>query len=124
VATVLRDAGTNFGTEDAAVAHYMGRAADRVESLAQYLDQRDVNEILHDAREMVRRRPEVFVGTMFVAGLVLGRFLRSASANGGTHAPERHDYSSGSYSGIGSTGSYTGTGASSVSSPTPGGLVP
>ena len=33
-----------------------------VESLAGYLDQKDVNEILHDAREMARRRPEIFVG--------------------------------------------------------------
>src|SRR5687767_765255 len=52
VATALRDAGTSFGTEDEAVAHYMGRAADRVDGIAEYLDQRDVNDILHDAREM------------------------------------------------------------------------
>jgi hypothetical protein len=122
VATALRDAGTNFSTEDEAVAHYMGRAADRVEGIAEYLDQRDVNEILHDAREMARRRPEIFVGTLFVAGLMLGRFLRSSAPNGGTHSTARGDFSR-SYSGVGTTGSYTGTGASPVSSPT-GGLVP
>ena len=36
-------------------------------------------EILRDAREMARRRPEVFAGGLFVAGLMLGRFLRSSA---------------------------------------------
>jgi hypothetical protein len=46
---------------------------------AGYLDSREVGEILRDARDVARRRPELLVGTLFFAGLLLGRFLRSSA---------------------------------------------
>ena len=84
VADALRQTGASVTQDDDYVGRYMERAAEGVDRMAQYLDTRNVDEILHDAREMARRRPEVFVGGLFVAGLMLGRFLRSS-------APEASD---------------------------------
>jgi hypothetical protein len=86
---------------------------------------------------MARRRPELFVGSGFIAGLALGGFLRSSAGNGvhGEYRVSRGDAGA-SYSGTGvQPGSrpYTGTGASAraatPSTSTPpynpdGGLVP
>ena len=79
VADALRQTGANVNEADDSVGRYMERAAQGVERMAAYLDEKDVNEIMHDAREMARRRPEVFVGGLFIAGLMLGRFLRSSA---------------------------------------------
>ena len=79
VADAIRQTGANVNEADDSVGRYMERAAQGVERMAAYLDEKDVNQILHDAREMARRRPEVFVGGLFIAGLMLGRFLRSSA---------------------------------------------
>ena len=79
MADALRQTGANVNEADDSVGRYMERAAQGVERMAAYLDEKDVNQILHDAREMARRRPEVFVGGLFIAGLMLGRFLRSSA---------------------------------------------
>jgi hypothetical protein len=105
VADALRNAGANVNESDDAVARYMDRLAEGVERTAAYLDQKDVNEILHDAREMARRRPELFVGGLFIAGLMLGRFLRSSAAEEGYEDWEDLP----GYAGGGGTGSYDST---------------
>ena len=113
VADALRQTGANVNKEDDYVAHYMERAALGVDRFAQYLDERDVNQILHDAREMARRRPEVFVGGLFVAGLMLGRFLRSSAPD----ETDSFDQSWDEYPAYAGGGAYTGSGASPSSSP-------
>jgi hypothetical protein len=129
VANVLRETGASLNGDDEVMARYTERAAERVDRLAQYLDQKDVNEILHDARQMARQRPELFVGGLFVAGLMLGRFLRTAK-------PSQHEgaygtasqYGGSQYGGYGSDVSGSpgsGWSGTSTSRPTPsGGLVP
>jgi hypothetical protein len=79
VADALRQTGANVNETDDSVGRYIERAAQGVERMAAYIDEKEVDEILHDAREMARRRPEVFVGGLFIAGLMLGRFLRSSA---------------------------------------------
>jgi hypothetical protein len=106
VADALRQA--NVDQQDETISRYMERAAQKVESMASYLDEKDVDEILRDAREMARRRPEIFVGGLFIAGLMLGRFLRSSASN------ENDDYDESwedlpAYAGGGTSGSYGST---------------
>jgi hypothetical protein len=129
VADALRSAGANVNETDDSVARYIGRLADGVERTATYLDEKDVSEILHDAREMARRRPELFVGGLFVAGLMLGRFLRS-SAQDESFDQEWEDlpgYAGGSTgthgSTYGATNPYAGTG-STPSTPSSSGTLP
>ena len=102
-AEALRQTGANVNQDDDYVGRYMERAAEGVDRMATYLDTRNVDQILHDAREMARRRPEVFVGGLFVAGLMLGRFLRSSAPEA---SAESYDEKWDEYPG------YAGSGAS------------
>ena len=73
---VVREAGQKLG--DASV---MSRAADKLaDSLAragEYIQAVEPREVVRDVENFARRRPEAFLGGAFIAGAVLGRFLRS-----------------------------------------------
>lgn len=78
----------------------LGRLADggewlasRVEELQHYLEERDTNELMDDLRAVARRQPGWFLGGMFAAGLVAGRFLHSSDSTSGA----RGQSSTGSY---------------------------
>ena len=76
----LSDAGDRLEREnDPTLARYVHSAAESVRSFADELEHKPVGALLHDLREVARRRPEWFVGGMFVAGLALARFAKSAS---------------------------------------------
>jgi len=76
-------------SEDRWLGQTSSAAADRIDRLASHLDQRDVRALVGEAEELARERPTLFLGSMFVAGTMLGRFLRSS--------PEHPTY--GSYDG-------------------------
>ena len=61
------------------VSQLSDRAAGQVERTADYLRRRDFDGLLRDTRQMARRHPEVFVGGALLAGILLGRFLRSST---------------------------------------------
>ena len=42
-----------------------------------YLDSAEPQRLIRDAKDTARRQPEVFLGTAFIGGLILGRLLRS-----------------------------------------------
>lgn len=65
--------------QDCNVAHYLHLAADQLDGVARYVRESDVNRLVDDAGQMVRRRPEVFFGGMFIAGMALARFLKASS---------------------------------------------
>jgi hypothetical protein len=54
-------------------------AADQVQRVASYLDRSNVDTMMRDVRELARRNPTVVFGTAILAGVLLGRFLRSSS---------------------------------------------
>jgi len=63
---------------DTNLSGYVSSAADRLDRLATHVRERDLGELVDDVEEMARRRPEVFYGGMFVAGLVTARFLKAS----------------------------------------------
>src|SRR5688500_10568347 len=69
------------------VSHLSDRAAGQVERTADYLRRRDFDGLVRDTRDMARRHPELFVGGALLAGVLLGRFLRSS-----TPEPENDEY--------------------------------
>lgn len=71
---------------DNRVADVVHIAADRVETLARYVRDRDLQRLVDDASHFARRRPEVFYGGLFMAGLAASRFLKASSDRG------RHGY--------------------------------
>lgn len=81
VATALHAAGSSLREgNQGRLGDFGEQFADRVERIASYLRRRDVRALLDDLEDFGRRNPAVFLGTTFVGGLVLGRFLRSSSS--------------------------------------------
>ncbi len=90
VGGALRRASEKLGDQQSdAAAHYTQLAADRVEQTARYLKQRQVNELLDDASELVRQKPALFLGGMFLAGLAAARFVKAASTEAETSSHSR-----------------------------------
>lgn len=65
--------------DDPNIAHYADVVADKLDQAADYVQSRDPGMILRDVERAARRRPEIFFGGMFLAGLVLSRFLKASS---------------------------------------------
>jgi hypothetical protein len=63
---------------DTNLAQYVSTAADRLDRLGSRIQERDVGQLVDDVEEIARRRPEVFFGGMFVAGLAMARFLKAS----------------------------------------------
>ena len=63
-----------------------GRAADGIESVAEFFEGKHIGDIVRDVEKFARREPALFVGAAFALGLIGGRFLKSsvphASATG------------------------------------------
>ncbi|HKI02479.1 MAG TPA: hypothetical protein VKK31_10895 [Thermoanaerobaculia bacterium] len=76
--------GGNFG-------RYADRAAEQVERFSGYLRDNDLRGFVNDTETFARRRPDLFLGGTFFAGLMLARFLKSSASNRSDRGP----YSSG-----------------------------
>ncbi len=64
--------------QDNSLADYVDAFAVRADSLSRSLEDQSPRELLHRIGEMVERKPEWFVGGMFVAGLTIARFLKAS----------------------------------------------
>ncbi len=75
----LRDGAGRLRGEQSVFSDCAESAAQRIEQLARYLRESDPRRLLEDTEDFARRRPEVFVGALFVTGLLLARFLKSSA---------------------------------------------
>lgn len=85
VADSLRKAGDNLGQGPAAenplagaARQYGSTAAEKIQGLARYFEQKDVRTMARDLENYARRNPAVFIGAAFGLGLLAARFLKSA----------------------------------------------
>ena len=69
-ATIDQNVGKQYGD-------YARTAADSVESFAGKLDAKDVDVIVSEARDLVRKSPAVAIGAAAAIGFVLARLVRS-----------------------------------------------
>lgn len=60
-------------------------AAHKISGLADGLHQRSANDLLHDAEDLARRNPALFIGGSIALGFALSRLLKASDAN----EPER-----------------------------------
>ena len=80
LAGVLHDAGRRLDEEDGGgFGRYAHRAAEQVDRLSTYLRDRDLDSFVHDTETLARRRPELFLGGTFLAGVLLARFLKASA---------------------------------------------
>ena len=78
LATMLRDAA---GTVDEKVGDQYGQyartAADAVANFSQSLQSKQVDDLIDDAREFVKKSPAVAIGTAAAIGFVLARLVKA-----------------------------------------------
>lgn len=60
------------------VAQYAEMCADELENASSYLSERRIQDLYHDANRFARKHPQIFLGGLFVAGLVAARFLKAS----------------------------------------------
>lgn len=65
------------------MARYVDQAANQLERLSNGLKHRDVNDLMRGAQQFAQRRPVLFVGSAFAAGLLSARFMKSSSQRDG-----------------------------------------
>lgn len=61
------------------LAEYVDSAGEKVEGLTDYLEERNLTQVLQDAGEVARRHPGMTIGGMFLTGLALARFLKASA---------------------------------------------
>ena len=62
------------------IADYSRYAAEGLESMAQSLERRDLDDFVEGVEDFARQRPVAFLGGAMVAGFALARFMKSSSA--------------------------------------------
>jgi ElaB/YqjD/DUF883 family membrane-anchored ribosome-binding protein len=107
VAGALRRSGESLEEENGGAARIVTGAADRVERLGGYLEQRRGDEIMRDVESFARSRPWLIAGVGVLVGIAAARFLKASSE-------QRHgDNRPGSRSGYEGSWSPQGEGAGS-----------
>jgi hypothetical protein len=85
-ASALRDAAESIAHPNElgadAVNRYIRTASDQVRRAADYLENRDVRQMMSDAEGFARRQPAMFLGGAFMLGLVAARVLKSTRQGG------------------------------------------
>lgn len=118
IGNALGDAGRRLEDEhDPAIARYIHGAADQVHVLADYLKNKPAESLMGDLADAARRRPEYFVGGMFLVGLALARVAKSTASTGRSAPTSRGGYSGGGYGG----GYGAGYGGPTMSNPSAAG---
>ena len=73
------------------VADYIDSAAEQVEGLSDYIKDRNLNDILQDAGEIVSRNKGLAIGGLFLTGFAVARFLKASEAQAGADEDEESD---------------------------------
>lgn len=85
VAQEIRTLGDNLNKSDAEssvvsyAAQYGNTIADKVENFSQYLDDKNLSELVTDIERLAKRNPAVFIGSAFALGFLGARFLKSST---------------------------------------------
>lgn len=83
LAGALREAAHKLNEDDQSgdFGRYADQAAQQIDKLSTYLRDNDLRGFVRDTENFARRRPDLFLGTTFVAGLMLARFLKASSTS-------------------------------------------
>jgi ElaB/YqjD/DUF883 family membrane-anchored ribosome-binding protein len=80
LAEALRRSGNDLSDEgNGNAAQLTGQAADRIERLGSYLEQKRGDELMRDVETFARRRPWMLAGLGMLAGVAAARFMKASS---------------------------------------------
>jgi len=98
VADAVRQSSESLQTEQPQVGRFIATAADKIDEAATFVSTREPAGLMTDAQDIARRQPALVIGGGLVAGLLIGRALKSAGSPSETNAAGRDWYAAG-YSG-------------------------
>lgn len=79
IAKALRNTGQQFQNENKQhLAHYTDQAASKVEYVAQYLRNAEVEDLLRSAESLAKRQPVIVIAGAFIAGIFLAKMIRGS----------------------------------------------
>jgi hypothetical protein len=82
LSSAVRGAADKLRSDDEShAARYAEMAADKLENVADFIGKQDVGSLVREIERAARRRPELFLGGMFLVGLGISRFLKASSPN-------------------------------------------
>ena len=80
LAEALRRSGNELSNEgNTNAAQLTGQAADRIDRLGGYLEQKSGDELMRDIESFARRRPWMLAGLGMLAGVAAARFMKASS---------------------------------------------
>jgi ElaB/YqjD/DUF883 family membrane-anchored ribosome-binding protein len=80
LASALRRGAADLsGDGNANASHLTTQAADRIERLGSYLEQKSGDEVMRDIESFARRRPWMLAGLGMLAGVAAARFTKASS---------------------------------------------
>ena len=82
VADSIRRVSADMEAEQPQLAEFASTAADQAESLAGYLRENDVRQIIGNVEDYARRQPLLFIGGAFLLGMAASRFIKAAGGQG------------------------------------------
>lgn len=75
--SAIHESAKSLEEQDPNIAWATHNVADRIQGIADYIRDRDFQQLRYDAENLARRHPMVFFGGLFVAGLVVGNLLKA-----------------------------------------------
>jgi len=73
---------------------YADNLADRVDHIATYLRQNDIDDLTAQVEDFARKQPALFIGGSFVLGVALARFLKSSQSGTTSYSGSTPNYAS------------------------------
>ena len=93
IAHIVHRAAGEFETELPAAAHYIHQAADHLDSVADFIRERDTKQMVTDVQEFSRRQPALFFGGALVLGFAAFRFFNASTPSNAGTASDRQNTS-------------------------------
>jgi len=97
VASAVRQSSESLQTEQPQVGRMISAAADKLDDAATFVSAREPTQLLDEAQQYARRQPAMVIGGGLLAGLLIGRSLRSAGAQPGPVTTDDQDWYASSY---------------------------
>jgi hypothetical protein len=80
LSSAIRGAADKLRSDDEShTARYAELAADKLDGVADFIGKQDLRSLASEIERAARRRPELFLGGMFLVGLGISRFLKASS---------------------------------------------
>jgi hypothetical protein len=80
LSAAIRATSDQLSREDQFAQGLLDNASERVQRVAEYLDQARLEDVARDLHDFARRQPGLFFGGSFLIGLAIGRFAKSSSS--------------------------------------------